>query len=127
MSEVGMAPIASAMAALTLAAIAPGVFVIVLVAVIAGLAQLDTVYLAGMTGIAVYRGMGARQFESGIFVVVKDKRFPFILVMALLAFISVAAGVNVVDLMASHAFPCQVLVAFVGMATVARRFLMFSM
>ena len=58
---------------------------------------------------------------------IENEPFPLLLVMALLAFISVAAGVNVVDLMASHAFPCQVLVAFVGMATVARRFLMFSM
>ena len=37
---------------------------------------------------------------------VEDERLPFILTMAFLAFITITAGVNIIDSMAGHAFPC---------------------
>ena len=41
------------------AAVAPGMFVIVLMTVIAGRPQLDAVQFTGMAGVASYAGVGA--------------------------------------------------------------------
>ena len=45
---------------------------------------------------------------------IENKPFPFLLVMALLALLAVAAGMHVIDAMAGHALRRQILVTFIG-------------
>ena len=101
-------------------------FVVVFMTVIAGGAELDTVKLAGMTGIAMYVGMFARQLEFCIPVVIEDEGFPFVCVMTLSAFFAVASAVNIVYTVAGYTFSSQVFIALIGMATIACGFLMLA-
>ena len=57
---------------------------------------------------------------------IENKPFPFLLVMALLALLAVAAGMHVIDAMAGHALRRQILVTFIGVAAVASSFLMLA-
>ena len=57
---------------------------------------------------------------------IENKPFPFLLVMALLALLAVAAGMHVIYAMAGHAFRGQIFIAFIGMAAVAGSFLVLA-
>jgi hypothetical protein len=105
MGEGGMFPLAGIVTAIAFAAIAAGMLVVMLVTIVTGGTQLDTVKLAGMTGIAAYGGMGTGQLEFCILVMIEEQLLPFPFVMALLAFLAVAAGMNVIDAVAGYAFP----------------------
>ena len=111
---------------MALATVTACMFVVVFMAVVAGGAELDTVKLAGMTGVAMYVGMFARQLEFRIPVVVEDKGFPFVCVMTLSAFFAVASAVNIVNTVAGYTFSSQVFIALIGVATIACGFLMFA-
>jgi len=84
-------PIVAAVATVAFATVAAGMLVVVLVAVITSSAKLDAIELARMAGIAMNGGMGACQFEISIPVMVKDQLFPFLFVVALLAFVAITA------------------------------------
>jgi len=58
--------------------------------------------------------------------VIECQILPFFLVVAFFAFFAVAAGMDVIDVMAGHAFPSQILIAFIGMTAIAGRLLMFA-
>ena len=121
-----MTPVTAAMAAVALAAIATGMLVIVLVAVETSTTKLDAVELAGMAGVAVYGAVSARQFKLCILVMVEDEPFPFLLVMTFFAFLTIATAMNVIDAVASYAFPGKIFVAFVWVAAVASSFFVLA-
>ena len=102
-------------------------FVVVLVAVVAAGPQLDAVQLAGMAGIAANGAMHAVKLVFGVLVMIEDDVLPFFFVMTFFALVVVAAGMDIVDAVAGHALPCQVLVTLIGMTAVAGRFLVFAM
>lgn len=79
-----------------------------------------------MTGIAAYGGMGAGKLEFSVFVMIENERFPFPLVMALLALPAVAPGMHVINTMAGHTFRSQIFVVFIGVATIAGGFLVLA-
>jgi len=124
--ESSTTPFAAVMTVLAFAAVAPGVLVIVPVTLIAGGAQLDTVQFSGMANIAPNTGVGAGQLEFGIPVVIEDEFFPFLLVVALPALLAIASRVDVIDAVARHAFCRHILITLIGMAAVARSFLVLA-
>jgi len=126
MGKFRVLPIARAMAITTLMAVTPGMFVVMFMAVITGSAEFDSVKFASMTDVAADAGMGAGQFEFCIFVVIEADLLPFLFVMALPAFVAVAAVMHIVNTMACYAFPRQILVTLVGVAAIAARFFMFA-
>jgi len=57
-------------------------------------------YIRSMTGIARSLGMAPTQHENGILVVIESHRIPFFFIMTVFTFITVAAAMEIVGLMA---------------------------
>ena len=125
--EGGVLPFAGTVTAVALAAVAAGMLVVVLMTVITGSSQFNAVKLAGMAGITADGGVGAAQFEFSIPIMVEGEGLPFPFVMALLALLAIAPGMDIVDAVAGNTFGRQIFVALIWMATVAGSFLVLAM
>ena len=126
MRKRGVTPVASAMAAVTLAAVTSSMLVIVLMTVETSSTQLNAIELARMAGVAAYGIVGTGKLKFRILVMIEYELLPFSFVMAFFAFFTVASAMNVVDVMAGYAFPGEVLVTLIGMTAVTGGFLVFA-
>jgi hypothetical protein len=108
-------PVRVAMTLLAAGAQLTFVRVILLVTRHAARRQLIAVEIFGVAGIAFGRGMAAAQWKFRL-VVIEEHGLPEILVVAVLAFGTITAAVNVLNLMTSHAGRRNIGISLAGMA-----------